>query len=100
MSSTTGRISHRSSNGPDLNYLYATEHYDADDTPIPIYRSPKSKKQKRGRKSDNRTLRGNTLYLGGEEANNEKIYCIPGHAERVLCIDTKVSIFAFIRCDH
>jgi hypothetical protein len=83
----SGRISHRPSGGPDLNYLYAAER---DDIPIPIFRSKKHKIQKRGRKSDLRTLRGTTLYLGGEEAGNEKIYCIPGHAERVLCIDTKV----------
>ena len=85
---STGRISHRSSGGPDLNYLYAAER---DDVPIPIFGSKKSKVQKRGRKSDTRTLRGTTLYLGGEEAANGKIYCIPGHAERVLCIDTKVN---------
>jgi len=42
----------------------------------------------RGRKCDGRILRGTTLYLGGEEGPNNKIYCIPGHAERVLCIDT------------
>ncbi|KAL7484418.1 hypothetical protein ACHAW6_010056 [Cyclotella cf. meneghiniana] len=75
---TTGRISHRASGGPDLNYLYATERDD----------DAQKKIQKRGRRADGRSLRGQTLYLGGEEAENGKIYCIPGHAERVLCIDT------------
>ncbi|KAL7519881.1 hypothetical protein ACHAWX_004635 [Stephanocyclus meneghinianus] len=80
---TTGRISHRASGGPDLNYLYATERDDDDDD------DAQKKIQKRGRRADGRSLRGQTLYLGGEEAENGKIYCIPGHAERVLCIDTE-----------
>ena len=67
---TTGRISHRASGGPDLNYLYATERDDDDDA--------QKKIQKRGRRADGRSLRGQTLYLGGEEAENGKIYCIPG----------------------
>lgn len=75
-----GRISHRPNGGPDLNYLYAPEE---DDTTVQVYvRSDGSKRtkkaQKRGRKSDNRSLTGQTLYLGGEEASNGKIYCIPG----------------------
>jgi hypothetical protein len=32
---------------------------------------------------------GQSLYLGGEEAPNGKIYCIPGHATRVLCLDPR-----------
>jgi len=32
-------------------------------------------------------LRGQALYLGGEEVDG-KIFCIPGHASRVLVIDT------------
>lgn len=82
------RISHRTFAGPDLNYLYATDR----DEPIPILGSSKTKTQKRGFKSDKRILRGTTLYLGGEEASNGKIYCIPGHAERVLVIDTAVRV--------
>ena len=97
---SNGRISHRAEGGPDLNYLYATNR-DEDDSDIPIFvhpnnssssRNKKNNKPKRpvqrGRKKDKRTLRGTTLYLGGEEGPNNKIYCIPGHAERVLCIDT------------
>lgn len=87
------RISHRAEGGPDLNYLYAR---DDDDDGIDVNTSKLNKKQakfrrpvQRGRKSDKRALRGTTLYLGGEEGPNGKIYCIPGHAERVLCIDTK-----------
>ena len=99
---SNGHISHRAEGGPDLNYLYATNR-DEDDSEIPIFVHPnnnnnnnkkngrnKSKRPvQRGRKKDKRTLRGTTLYLGGEEGPNNKIYCIPGHAERVLCIDTK-----------
>ena len=91
----SGRISHRSTGGPDLNYLYATEN-NTDKATIPIYNSKNTRKVKRGRQNDKRTLRGTTLYLGGEEAPNGKIYCIPGHAERVLCIDTKVSFVCFL----
>jgi len=91
------RISHRAQGGPDLNYLYATTHRDEEDdnssnnTKLNKKQNNKSTKRpvQRGRKSDKRTLRGTTLYLGGEEGPNAKIYCIPGHAERVLCIDTK-----------
>ena len=32
-------------------------------------------------------LNGQTLYLGGEVGSDGKIYCIPGHASRVLVID-------------
>lgn len=32
-------------------------------------------------------LHGQTLYLGGEVGVDGKIYCIPGHANRVLTID-------------
>lgn len=93
------RISHRDNGGPDLNYLYATERYDDEGNIVdaPSYPAAKQNKKQRGkskrpvqrgRKSDGRILRGTTLYLGGEEGPNNKIYCIPGHAERVLCIDT------------
>jgi hypothetical protein len=34
-------------------------------------------------------LVGQSLYLGGELGSNGKIYCIPGHATRVLVIDPK-----------
>jgi len=91
------RISHRAQGGPDLNYLYATTRYQDDE--LNTNNDGKlNKKQacgttnrptQRGRKADTRSLRGTTLYLGGEEGPNGKIYCIPGHAERVLCIDTK-----------
>ena len=91
------RISHRAQGGPDLNYLYATTRYE--DNELNATNDGKlNKKQaqgttnrpiQRGRKEDTRSLRGTTLYLGGEEGPNGKIYCIPGHAERVLCIDTK-----------
>jgi len=128
-----GRISHRAAGGPDLNYLYATDHFDStpstdasskpfqnvsDDTvkakskktknngsnkensnqnnsnpsqaPMVTVIDPTTKKPiQRGRRSDKRSIRGQTLYLGGEEAPNNKIYCIPGHSERVLCIDTE-----------
>lgn len=98
---SNGRISHRADGGPDLNYLYATNR-DEDESEIPIFVHPNSSSNRqkkngrnkskrsvqRGRKKDTRALRGTTLYLGGEEGPNNKIYCIPGHAERVLCIDT------------
>lgn len=32
-------------------------------------------------------LSGQTLYLGGEVGSDGKIYCIPGHAARILLID-------------
>ena len=91
------RISHRDQGGPDLNYLFATEHYDdeeelgfASETKVKLNKKQTKSKRpvQRGRKADQRTLRGTTLFLGGEEGPNNKIYCIPGHAERVLCIDT------------
>ena len=88
-----GRISHRSAGGPDLNYLYATNRDEDENVPIFVRKKNGQKQAKkpvqRGRKKDKRTLRGTTLYLGGEEGPNNKIYCIPGHASRVLCIDTK-----------
>ena len=88
------RISHRAEGGPDLNYLYAHDRDDRDDDDdddgdeksdaAADHRRP----VRRGRASDQRVLRGTTLYLGGEEGPNGKIYCVPGHAPRVLCIDT------------
>jgi hypothetical protein len=36
---------------------------------------------------DGEPLHGQTLYLGGEVGSDGKIYCIPGHAPRVLKID-------------
>ncbi len=99
------RISHRAEGGPDLNYLYATND-DNDDGATDENEDdgnnknqPCSKKQqqqqlhphrvqRRGLRADTRALRGTSLYLGGEEGPNQKIYCIPGHASRVLCINT------------
>ena len=91
------RISHRAQGGPDLNYLYATTRHEDDELNNTDdgklnkkqARGTTNRPTQRGRKADTRSLRGTTLYLGGEEGPNGKIYCIPGHAERVLCIDTK-----------
>lgn len=52
-------VDYRSQGGPRLTYLY----------------------------SSGEPLTGNTLYLGGEIGCDGKIYCIPGHALRVLVID-------------
>ena len=103
------RISHRSEGGPDLNYLYATHTTSTNSSssssssndgggtddvdcggnntkhPHPQHQS---RIQRRGLRSDTRALRGTSLYLGGEEGPNQKIYCIPGHATQVLCINT------------
>ncbi|CAB9497587.1 expressed unknown protein [Seminavis robusta] len=40
-----------------------------------------------GNDSKNKRLTGREKYLGGEIGLNGKIYCIPGHASRVLVID-------------
>ena len=89
------RVSHRSEGGPDLNYLYAIAGPSSssqggvdDDIRTTTPRQGTHRPIKRGRKSDFRALRGTSLYLGGEEGPNYKIYCIPGHATHVLCIDT------------
>ena len=99
------RISHRAMGGPDLNYLYATDgpsptiaaaaaaaaaprDEDASITSTNNGSRGRPRPMRRGLKSDRRSLRGTSLYLGGEEGTNSKIYCIPGHASRVLCIDT------------
>jgi len=91
-----GRISHK----VDLlevqiwtTSIYATNR-DEDENVHIFVRKKNGRKQakkpvQRGRKKDKRTLRGTTLYLGGEEGPNSKISCIPGHASRVLCVDTK-----------
>jgi len=39
----------------------------------------------------NKILHGKSQYLGGEQANNGKIYCIPGHSSQVLVIDPTTS---------
>lgn len=52
---------YREEGGPLLNYLWA----------------PK-----------NEPIHGQNLYLGGEVGSDGNIYCIPGHARRVLKIDT------------
>jgi len=54
-------IDHRPVGGPLLEYLWSQEE----------------------------PLHGQTLYLGGEEAANGNIYCIPGHAPKVLVMDTQ-----------
>lgn len=88
------RISHRAEGGPDLNYLYATNscsnnnNNDDDGGASTEYHQHQQRIQRRGLRCDTRALRGTSLYLGGEEGPNRKIYCIPGHATRVLCINT------------
>jgi hypothetical protein len=103
------RISHRAEGGPDLNYLYAThttttssisscrnDDGGADDVDVGSnntnakhpHPQQHPRIQRRGLRSDTRALRGTSLYLGGEEGPNQKIYCIPGHATQVLCINT------------
>ena len=52
-------MDHRPEGGPLLEYLWSVEE----------------------------PLKGQTLYLGGEVGADGKIYCIPGHASRVLVID-------------
>ena len=57
-------IDYRSEGGPLLNMLW-TNH-----------------------QNKHEPLIGQTLYLGGEVGSDNHIYCIPGHAPRVLKIDT------------
>jgi hypothetical protein len=44
-------------------------------------------------------LHGQTLYLGGEVGVDGKIYCIPGHASRVLVIDPETDLVTQIGPD-
>lgn len=53
-------IDHRADGGPLMQYLWSQEN----------------------------PLQGQTLYLGGEVGADQNIYCIPGHAGRVLQINT------------
>lgn len=53
-------VDHREENGPLLNLLWCKGE----------------------------PLQGQTLYLGGEVGSDGNIYCIPGHAPKVLMIDT------------
>ena len=77
-------VSHRAEGGPDLTYLSATE------PPAPQALSKSDeRKLATSRRYGHPILHGQTLYLGGEEGPDGKIYCVPGHASRVLCIDTK-----------
>ena len=77
-------VSHRADGGPELTYLHATE---------PPHPQDLSKSDERklatSRRYGHPILHGQTLYLGGEEGPNGRIYCVPGHASRVLCIDTE-----------
>ena len=65
--------------------------------PRPSYEPPSpqtlsksdEKKLATSRRYGHPILHGQTLYLGGEEGPDGRIYCVPGHASRVLCIDTK-----------
>ncbi|EJK67036.1 hypothetical protein THAOC_11978, partial [Thalassiosira oceanica] len=76
-------VSHRAAGGPDLTYLRATE------PPHPQDLSESDGwKIATSRRHGNPILHGQTLYLGGEEGPNGRIYCVPGHASRVLCVDT------------
>ena len=59
-------IDHRPNGGPLLQYLWC---------------NPTSN-----------PLHGQTLYLGGEVGSDGNIYCIPGHAGRVLQISTKTNV--------
>ncbi|KAI2494934.1 hypothetical protein MHU86_19579 [Fragilaria crotonensis] len=56
----SNHIDYRSQNGPCLSLLWSEEDY-----------------------------HGQSLYLGGEEGLDGNIYCIPGNANRVLCIDPR-----------
>jgi hypothetical protein len=53
-------VDYRNENGPCLSLLWSEEEH-----------------------------HGQTLYLGGDEGADGNIYCIPGHASRVLCIDPR-----------
>ena len=56
-------VDHRAEGGPLLEYLWCHD--------------------------EGKHLKGQTLYLGGEVGADGKIYCIPGHAPKVLVIDDK-----------
>ena len=45
-------------------------------------------------------MNGQTLYLGGEVGVDGKIYCIPGHAPRVLVIDPSTDVLSHIGPDE
>ena len=56
----SNHVDYRSQNGPCLSLLWSEEEY-----------------------------HGQSLYLGGVEGLDGNIYCIPGNANRVLCIDPR-----------
>jgi hypothetical protein len=56
----SNHVDYRSQNGPCLSLLWSEEDY-----------------------------HGQSLYLGGVEGLDGNIYCIPGNANRVLCIDPR-----------
>ncbi|KAL3939893.1 MAG: hypothetical protein SGBAC_005467 [Bacillariaceae sp.] len=63
-------LDHRAQGGPLLQYLWCEPNM-----------------TRTGRPSMIPPLQGQTLYLGGEVGSDGNIYCIPGHADKVLMID-------------
>ena len=59
----TDDVDYRTRGGPRLSYLWCQEN------------------------DNDTTLSGQSLYLGGEVGCDGRVYCIPGHAPRVLVID-------------
>ncbi|CAJ1946410.1 unnamed protein product [Cylindrotheca closterium] len=63
-------MDHRAQGGPLLQYLWCEPN-----------------RTRTGRPSMTPPLQGQTLYLGGEVGSDGNLYCIPGHADKVLMID-------------
>ena len=63
------RVDHGDRNGPSLSYIWCGSSVDAPD------------------EDPGQILTGQELYLGAEIGSNGMMYCIPGHALRVLRLD-------------
>jgi hypothetical protein len=70
-------VDHRPRGGPLLSLLWEEPQPSGDEVAAGAAQAP----------HPTTPLRGQTLYLGGEVGVDGKIYCIPGHASRILLID-------------
>ena len=77
------KVDHRPNGGPLLELLWCEQPKNDDDVVV-VNDDEKGGSSKESKKE---ALHGQTLYLGGEIGSDGLIYCIPGHADKILTID-------------
>ena len=74
-------------NGPLLSYIWCSGERVASSSPLPPKDDDAQQQQQQQQAHHHHSLTGQELYLGAEIGCDGKMYCIPGHALRVLQVD-------------